>query len=204
MLTELHITDFAIIDHLDVALGSGFNVLTGETGAGKSIIIDAVNALLGSKLGAESVRSGAEVARVEGVFTVAADAVPPTLAEAGITPDEGLILSRELHASGRSVCRVNGRLVPVGVLQEVSQGLVDIHGQSEHLSLLRASQHVDFLDRYGGLLEQRAAVAAQVATLRSLRRELNTLVADDREMARRADLLRYQIDEIQAASLCPE
>ena len=207
MLSELHITDFAIIDRLDLELGGGFNVLTGETGAGKSIIIDAVNALLGSKLGVEFVRSGSEQARVEGVFSLAGDrcrqlALP---ADYGIEPEDGvLILSRELHASGRGVCRVNGRLVPVGVLQEVGQSLVDIHGQSEHLSLLRPSQHVDFLDRYGGLMAERTALAGKVGQLRSVRRELRSLVADEREMARRADLLRYQIDEIQAATLEPD
>jgi DNA repair protein RecN (Recombination protein N) len=207
MLTELHITDFAIIDRLDLELGGGFNVLTGETGAGKSIIIDAVNALLGSKLGVESVRGGCEQARVEGVFSVAGDRWPPLLlpAEYGIEPEDGmLMLSRELHASGRSVCRVNGRLTPVGVLQAVGQCLVDIHGQSEHLSLLRPAQHVDFLDRYGGLMTQRMELAGRVGLLRSVRRDLRSLAADERELARRADLLRYQIDEIQAAALAPD
>lgn len=205
MLTELHITDFAIIDRLDLSLGPGFNVLTGETGAGKSIIVDAINALLGSKLGAEFVRSGAEIARIEGIFTLPPDANLTALADLGIEPEEGcLILSRELHSSGRSICRINGRLVPVSLLQEVGQALVDIHGQSEHLSLLRPAQHVDLLDRYGGLLGLRSAVAAQVAALRAVRRELQGLMADEREIARRMDLLRYQIDEINAANLSPE
>jgi len=205
MLTELHITDFAIIDRLDLSLGPGFNVLTGETGAGKSIIVDAINALLGSKLGAEFVRSGAEVARVEGIFILPAGIDLAALADLGIEPEEGcLILSRELHRSGRSICRINGRLVPISLLQEVGQALVDIHGQSEHLSLLRPAQHVDFLDRYGGLLELRSAVAIQVAALRAVRRELQGLMADEREIARRVDLLRYQIDEINAANLSPE
>jgi DNA repair protein RecN (Recombination protein N) len=207
MLSELHITDFAIIDRLDLELGGGFNVLTGETGAGKSIIIDAVNALLGSKLGAEFVRSGCEQARVEGVFSVAGGERRPVVlpAEYGIEPDDGVvILSRELHASGRSVCRVNGRLAPVAVLQAVGQCLVDIHGQSEHLSLLRPSQHVDFLDRYGGLMPRRMELAGRVGLLRSVRRDLRSLASDERELARRADLLRYQIDEIQAAALAPD
>lgn len=209
MLIELHITDFAIIDQLTLPLRPGFNVLTGETGAGKSIIIDAVGALLGGRLGVEFVRSGAEVARVEGIFGLeGAEQLDARLAsEYGIEPDaedHTLILSRELHRSGRSICRVNGRIVPTNVLQALGQELVDIHGQSEHLSLLRASRHVDFLDRYAGLQELRAAVADAVLALRTCRRELQKLVADDRETARRMDLLRYQIDEIQSAGLVPD
>ncbi len=206
MLIELHITDFAIIDHLTLTPGPGLNVLSGETGAGKSIIMDAVSALLGEKLGVESVRTGAEIARVEGVFSAPDAAILEGVREGGLdveVEDGQLILGRELHRSGRSVCRLNGRLVTAATLQTLGQELVDIHGQGEHLSLLRPARHVDFLDRYAGLLPQREQVSACVATLRASRRQLQALRADARETARRLDLLRFQVDEIRAAKLQP-
>lgn len=203
MLAELAISNFAIIDRLHLTLDAGFSVLTGETGAGKSIIIDAVDALLGARYGAEFVRSGSDTARVEGIFRLAPPpALTARLAELGLDmEDDSIILSREIHGSGRSTARINGRAVPVSVLQEVGQALVDIHGQSEHLSLLRQSEHVNFIDRFGNLMQQRAHVAEKVTRLRAVRRELQSLVADEREIARRVDLLRYQSDEIAAAAL---
>jgi DNA repair protein RecN (Recombination protein N) len=203
VLTELTITNFAIIDRLHLTLAPNFTVLTGETGAGKSIIIDAVDALLGGKYGAEFVRTGADSARVEGIFALPDSAdLASRLSEFGLTPEEGgLILTREIYASGRSTARVNGRAVPTSVLQDVAQLLVDIHGQSEHLSLLRVSEHINFLDRYAGLAAARAQIADNVAALRGVRRELQGLIADEREIARRVDLLRYQTDEIDAADL---
>ncbi|MBI4758084.1 MAG: DNA repair protein RecN [Chloroflexi bacterium] len=211
MLVELTISDFAIIDHLKLELAPGFNVLTGETGAGKSIIIDALGTLLGQKTSAEAVRSGAAQARVEGVFAGSAavgepdgKALGPILREYGLETEGGtLILSREINRSGRSIGRVNGRAVPVNVLQQIGSLLVDIHGQSEHLSLLRVSEHLEYLDRFAGLEAERAQLAGLVTALRRTRRELHALIADERELARRVDLLRYQIDEIKAASLRP-
>lgn len=212
MLIELHVTDFAIIDRLTFSPGPGLNVLTGETGAGKSIIMDAVGALLGEKLGPENVRAGAESARVEGVFSAPDAETLSELREGGVDleadastegVDAHIIVGRELHRGGRSVCRLNGRLVPAAVLQTLGQALVDIHGQGEHLSLLRPARHVDFLDRYAGLLSQRAQVAACVTALRSARRQLQSLQSDARDTARRLDLLRYQLDEIRAARLQP-
>ncbi len=203
MLTELTITNFAIIDRLHLTLAADFTVLTGETGAGKSIIIDAVDALLGGKYGAEFVRTGAESARVEGIFNLPdSPDLAGRLTEYGLAPEEGaLILSREIHSSGRSTARINGRAVPTSVLQDIAQILVDIHGQSEHLSLLRSSEHINFLDRYANLAAARAQIAQKVAALRAVRRELQSLIADEREIARRVDLLRYQTEEISAAGL---
>jgi len=203
VLTELTITNFAIIDRLHLALTSDFSVLTGETGAGKSIIVDAVDALLGGKYGAEFVRTGRDSARVEAIFRLPdSPDITSRLTEYGIEADEGsIILSREIHSSGRTTARINGRAVPTSVLLDVAQGLVDIHGQSEHLSLLRVSEHLNVLDRYAGTTSQRAQLAEKVSTLRALRREIQGLVADEREVARRVDLLRYQINEIQAANL---
>jgi DNA repair protein RecN (Recombination protein N) len=203
VLRQLVIENFAIIDRIELGLAEGLNVLTGETGAGKSILIDAVSSLLGSKLGPEFVRTGAEHAYVEGIFDVP-ESTPAAvyLAEQELADDEGVaIVSRTLNRSGRSVARVNGRAVPAGVLQELGKRLVDVHGQSEHLSLLRVGEHVDFLDGYAGLKDRRRDLAGLVGTLRALRREIAALQQDEREVARRADLLRFQVDEIAAAQL---
>ena len=203
MLSELTITNFAIIDYLCLSLDDGFSVLTGETGAGKSIIIDAVDALLGGKYGAEFVRTGSDSARIEGIFRLpSSPELMKLLGEYGIEPEDGtIILSREIYSSGRSTARINGRAVPLSVLQQISQLLVDIHGQSEHLSLLRVSEHINFLDRFANLEGLRRQVAEKVALLRSVRRDMQSLMADEREIARRVDLLRFQIDEITSANL---
>jgi DNA repair protein RecN (Recombination protein N) len=208
MLTELTIHDLAIIDELTLRLHPGFNVLTGETGAGKSIIIDAVELLLGGRGDSTVVRAGTERAIVEGVFRLNPSAqarLNPLLEEnelEGDTPDV-LLLGREVRATGRSVGRVNGRAVTLGLLREVADGLVDIHGQSEHLSLLKVRAHLDLLDRYAGLWELRGQVADKVKTLRGVRRELDELLRDERALARRADLLQFQVEEIGNANLRP-
>jgi DNA repair protein RecN (Recombination protein N) len=254
MLLELNIKDFAIIDNLHLRLHRLFNVFTGETGAGKSIIIDAVSALLGGKIGVEVVRSGCDRATVEGVFSI--EALPPisdewqpfeatlnaegngtgTLlegltrvdaqqvvtnhsdaesADAGvalatllhtydIAPEDGhLILSRDIFASGRTVGRINGRTVTQQVLQQVASWLVDIHGQSEHMSLLRPEQHVNFLDRYAELLPLREQLSTKVAEWRNARKTLLSMQENERELARRAEFLRYEIEEIEKADLQP-
>ena len=212
MLLELSIRDFAIIDRLRLTFGPGFNALTGETGAGKSIIIDALGAILGERTGAEFVRAGAPSARVEGVFEVdgaeRGDAARP-LAEFGLsdddaTGDEPLILSREITASGRSTARVNGRTITAGTLAKLGERLVDIHGQSDHLTLLRPANHIDMLDRYAGLTAEREALTKVVVELRGVRERLSSLDRDDRELARRVDLLRFQVEEIDAAKLRAE
>ncbi len=244
MLTELTITDFAIIDRLELRLNPRFNVFTGETGAGKSIILDAVSALLGEKLGVEVVRSGAERATVYGVFATgtlpsvrqsqnngaipaeendhlavpqaseAADSqeqqADPRLLLAQLLSDYGLeaengelILSREIHRSGRSTARINQRPVPLQVLQQVGGLLVDIHGQSEHLTILRPEQHINYLDRYAEAMPLRAQVAALVTEWRAARRELITLQQNERELERRIELLRFQVEEITQAKLQP-
>ncbi len=216
MLLELNIRDFAIIDRLHLRFGPGFNALTGETGAGKSIIIDALGAVLGERTGAEFVRAGAPSARVEGVFDLDGRDTTPLralLAEFGLLDDESdggavadepLILAREISAAGRSTARVNGRTVTAAMLARIGERLVDIHGQSEHLSLLRPANHVDLLDRYTGILPEREALAAIVAELREVRDRLAALDRDERELARRVDLLRFQAEEIAAAKLRPE
>ncbi|HEX2923842.1 MAG TPA: AAA family ATPase, partial [Chloroflexota bacterium] len=213
MLSELYIKNFAIIDELRVGFGPGLNVLTGETGAGKSIIVDSLGAALGQRVGSEVVRTGAPQALAEAVFVLpteqageaggAASALEEYLGEHGLEMEEGLlILSREINrTTGRTVARINSRPVPLSLLQRVGQLLVDIHGQSEHLSLLRVKEHVDYLDRYAVLMVLRGEVAETVKELRGVRAEIEQMTRDERESAREMDLLRYQIEEIQAANL---
>jgi DNA repair protein RecN (Recombination protein N) len=205
MLTEIDITNFAIIDHLRLPFHRGFNVMTGETGAGKSIIIDALGTLLGGRAQSEFVRAGADKTRVEGTFALDAtvrDAVVQILDEIGIEhADDSVIITREISREGRNVCRINGRAVTLNVLQRVGEHLIDIHGQSEHLSLLRVREHIDFLDRYGNLWDQRARVAEKVKAIRATRSELKSLMMDEREIARRVDRLTYVVEEISEADL---
>jgi DNA repair protein RecN (Recombination protein N) len=252
MLLELTIKDFAIIDSLHLRLNRFFNVFTGETGAGKSIIIDAVSALLGGKIGAEFVRAGAERASVEGIFTInplppiksdwqpfefsssngnsegggtlldameraenaarmaAADiesadasvALATLLHQYDIVPEDNqLILSRDIFRSGRTVSRINGRAVSQQVLQQIASWLVDIHGQSEHMSLLRPEQHVNFLDRYADLISLRNQLATKVTDWRNARKQLLELQQSERDVSRRAEFLRFEIDEIERAEL---
>lgn len=208
MLAELTITNFAIIEQLSLTFSAGFNVFTGETGAGKSIIIDAVSMLLGGRADSNVIRAGTDLATVEGIFYLSPEeqvALDPLLEQDALRNEDAgtLILAREIRRSGHNVCRINGRAVRLNVLEAFGRHLVDIHGQSEHLSLLQERSHLDFLDRYGGLEAEREALGVQVDALRAVRRELGTLVRSERELSRRADLLRYQIEEIEAARLEP-
>jgi DNA repair protein RecN (Recombination protein N) len=204
VLLELSIRNFAIIEELQLRFGAGFSVLTGETGAGKSIIIDGLNLLLGGRADSTMVRSGANRAEVEGIFGLSAHSEITAVLDAehlvGDEPDR-LVLAREVRSNGRSISRVNGRIVNLGLLREISAGLVDIHGQSEHLSLVRVREHLNLLDRYAGLEAERGEIAASVRRLEAARNELGRLLRDERELARRVDLLNYQIEEIHQASL---
>lgn len=208
-LSELNIANFAIIEQVRLRFGGGFNVLTGETGAGKSMIIDAVSGILGGRLGADCIRADAETARIEAVFVDEGQDGAPGYDERlialldayGVEAEDTLVVSREVQRAGRSVCRINGRAFPVSALQKIGQVLVDIHGQTEYLSLLRTAEHLELLDRYGGLLERRRELAACVERLRETRRQVEELVTNERELARRVDLLRFQADEIAAAKL---
>lgn len=209
MLHELHIRNFAIIDDLHLFFGPGLNILTGETGAGKSIIIDAVGLLLGDRAAAEWVRAGCDVAEIEATFRTPAHAettaeLRATLETQGLDdPDnaEWIVLAREVRLSGRNVCRVNGRAVSLQILSEITALLVDVHGQGEHLSLLQPRTHIHLLDRFAGLLPQRTALAAEVRTLRGVRTELHRLQQDARTIAQRVDMLSFQVDEIVSANL---
>ncbi len=205
MLLELNIRDFAIIDRLQLQLSPAFNVLTGETGAGKSIIIDALGTLRGEKVDPSFVRAGSTIARVEGVFALLdCPDVAPVLEEYGLLDegDDQVIVTREINAqTGRSVARINGRAVNSATLREVGGRLVDIHGQHEGVSLFNTRTHLEVLDRYGSLLPLRAEVGAIVDKLREVRTELATLRRSEARRQDRIEELQYQIEEITAAKL---
>lgn len=205
MLIELSIRNFAIIDHLLVRFSPGFTVLTGETGAGKSIIIDALQTALGARVSSDVVQAGARSASVEAIFDAEAldDAVTEILRELGVEDDEVLILRREISPTGRGTARVNGRAVPLSILGALGAALVDIHGQSDHLSVLRRDRQLDILDRYGDLIELRGRVAMAIRDYTGARRRLEELSAGQREMEQRLDLLRFQANEIETANLQP-
>jgi len=213
MLTELRIENFAIIERLDLRLQPGLITFTGETGAGKSIIIDAVETLLGGRAEATQVRSGSERANLEAVFSIpelARSTLDELLAREELLDEPGLLtLGREIRASGRNVARVNGRSVNASLLRELGEFLIDVHGQSEHLSLLHVAQHLGLLDRYvssdpgdalQGLL---AAYHKTYQRLQAVQRELEELHQAERDATRQADMLSYQVKEIEAAHLRP-
>ncbi|MAT97593.1 MAG: DNA repair protein RecN [Anaerolineaceae bacterium] len=206
MLTEIYIRNFAIIDELRMQFHNGFNVLTGETGAGKSIILDAVTLMLGGRADTTFVRSGANEAYVEATFALSESLkkiIAPILEAEGLDEEheDEVLLSRELRLNGRNICRVNGRTVNLSVLRDVAEPLVDIHGQGEHLSLLQPRSHLPLLDSYAGVQAERAALGKEIAALQEIQHELAELRQNERILAQRADMLRFQIEEIDAARL---
>lgn len=207
MLLAVNIRDLALIDEVQLEFGPGLNVLTGETGAGKSIIIDALGLVLGARASAELVRTGAEVAVVEALFDVGdRPAVTRALTELGVDPGESLLVCREVQRSGRSLARVNGRLVSAGMLRELAALLVDVHGQHEHQSLLSGRAQLEALDACGGseLAQARDEFTTALGEHRRLRAALDEVAGDARQRARRLDLLRYELDELQRAALRPD
>jgi DNA repair protein RecN (Recombination protein N) len=205
MLSELHIENFAIISRLDLKFHPGLNIFTGETGAGKSIIIDAVEAILGSRAEVSMIRLGAGMALIEASFEIPAEVSGPVreVLDRESLQDEAasLTLGREIRSNGRSIARVNGRLVNVHVLNELSEYLVDVHGQSEHLSLLRVRHHLGLLDSFAHVEQELSAYQQAYHRLIQLRKELVELRKAESDAARQMDLLRYQINEIEAAHL---
>ncbi len=206
MLGEIRVSNFALIEDLTLRLGPGLNILSGETGAGKSVVIGAINLLLGERADIDQIRQGEENAFVEGIFESAHRFFPEIgemLAGAGIEGGETLIVARELSRRGRSVGRVNGRAVPIAFLKELGEMLVDLHGQHQHQSLLRPDYQLALLDAYGG--EKITAASKEVAELyRELGKLKNNLAAlgrDSAERERRMDILSFQIKEIKEARL---
>ncbi len=205
MLKELRIENFAIISSLELHFNSGLVIFTGETGAGKSIILDAIEALVGGRVDAGMVRAGSERAVLEAVFSFPEanrEAVQAVLEREGLFEQGGEVtLGREIRAEGRTVARVNGRSVAVGLLKEIGTYLIDIHGQSEHLSLLNVRQHLHLLDRFSsnaGLLE---SYREKYRRLQAARKELSGLRQLEAESLRKTDLLQFQLGEIEAARL---
>jgi DNA repair protein RecN (Recombination protein N) len=205
MLTELHIQDFAIIDHLDLDFEPGLVILTGETGAGKSIIMDAVDVLLGGRSDVTSIRSDANLARVEGTFKLSGperNAAHEILKREELLDDPNYVsMTREIRREGRSVARINGRTVSLPLLKELGEFLVDIHGQSEHLSLLNVHAHLGLLDRYANVESNLAAYRKAHQNLLGLRRELHDLRLVQQDGERRTEMMTFQADEIEAARL---
>jgi len=207
MLTEIHIQNFAIIDKLDLRFGSGLIILTGETGAGKSIILDAVVMLIGGKADTTYVRTDSDAALVEGVFQLKGpekEAIHEILKREELMDDpDYVVLSREVRKEGRSVARVNGRTVNVSLLKELGSILVDIHGQAEHLSLLDSRAHLGLLDRFAEISRPLSDYRQTYHTLMNLRRELNDLRKAQADADRKIEVLTYQVEEIEAARLKP-
>jgi DNA repair protein RecN (Recombination protein N) len=206
MLRELRVRDLAVIENATVAFGAGLNVLTGETGAGKSILIDAVLLLCGARAQADAIRSDAEVARVEGVFEVdAGSAASDILREAGLRSEDGqIVVRRELVRSGRHRAFVNDSPVTVALLEQLGDHLVHVHGQHEHQRLAEASWQLALLDRFAEAEAPAARVAVLHAKHRVAREELANLRGVERDRAQRQDLLRFQVSELDAARLQPD
>ena len=207
MLLELNIENIALIESLRIEFGQGLNVLTGETGSGKSIVVDCVNLVLGGRAERDLVRTGAEKGRVQALFDVSGCAPARALAEElGADCEDGLLaVSRELSRGGRNVCRVSGAIVPLSALRRLTGMLMDIHGQHEHQSLLNPARHIDFLDAFGD-----AGHAARMEQVRKLHAErtqqasaLKKLLSDAAEKARLIDMLTFQTGEIAEAKLKP-
>ncbi len=206
MLVELRVRDIGIISRVDWGLGRGLNVITGETGAGKSLVVGSVEALLSGKVGGELIRHGASEAYIEGVFSIPSGDdfahLREILAENGLEPeDDSLVISFTPRRQGRSVVRVNGRAMPRGVVGNIGRFMIDIHGQSEHLSLRRKETHLDLLDSYADTWDMRRGFAARAAELAEVEAEMARLAAAEEELARREELMRFQHDEIARAEL---
>ena len=204
MLELLHIENIALIQEADIQFRPGFNALTGETGAGKSIVIDALGAVLGGRTSRDLIRTGADRAFVSAEFSQVAPGLPG-LEEAGVRPDEDgcLLLQRELTADGKNLCRVNGRPVTVAQLRRIGGELLNIHGQHDGQQLLDEEQHLSYLDRFGRTEAFLAAYQSAYGAMAALLDQIRSLQMDEAEKARRMDTLRFQIGELERAELMP-
>ncbi|AGA69835.1 DNA replication and repair protein RecN [Desulfitobacterium dichloroeliminans LMG P-21439] len=201
MLTEIHVENFALMEEIELSFSRGLTIFTGETGTGKSMLIDALGVLLGGRASADFIRHGLDKAWVEGIFEECPPEVLEGIEDAGYPLEEGqLILSREINRNGKNICRVQGRTVPLTLYRNLVQGLVDIHGQMEHQSLFNPDSHRGLLDAFGG--EKQLELLSQVNKLarayRSLMQKEQQLLRSEADRERREDILRFQIDEITA------
>ena len=199
MLSLLHIENIAVIERSDISFDRGFNVLTGETGAGKSIVIDAISAVLGERAYRDMIRTGAEKASVRAVFTDVPEY--PWFAENGVDYDPETIIQREIYLDGKNVCRVNGTLVTVSILRKLGIRLINIHGQHDSASLFDENNHLTFLDDFAENGDIRRSYEEKYAAVAALRKQIDSLTMDESEKLRRMEMLKYQIAEIEKAQL---
>ena len=199
MLSLLHIENIAVIECADISFDRGFNVLTGETGAGKSIVIDAISAILGERAYRDMIRTGTDVASVRAVFTD----VPELswFAENGVEYDPETVITRQIHLDGRNVCRVNGTLVSVMILRKLGVQLINIHGQHDSATLFDENNHMELLDAYAVHDVLRQEHLKRYETVQQLRAQIKSMTMDEAEKARRIEMLQYQINEIERAEL---
>lgn len=199
MLSLLHIENIAVIESADISFDQGFNVLTGETGAGKSIVIDAISAILGERAYRDMIRTGTNKASVRAIFT----GVPELnwFQENGVEYDPETVIQREIYLDGKNVCRVNGSLVSVSILRKLGIQLINIHGQHDSASLFDEDNHLVFLDAFGDNEDLRLSYGEKYAAVSKLRREIDSLTMDEGEKLRRMETLKYQIAEIEKAEL---
>ena len=199
MLSLLHIENIAVIECADIAFDPGFNILTGETGAGKSIVIDAISAILGERAYRDMIRTGASKASVRAVFTQVPEL--PWFAENGVDYDPETIIQREVYLDGKNVCRVNGALVTVSILRKLGLQLINIHGQHDSASLFDEANHLAFLDAFAANEELKDTYTQAYAAVSQLRSQIDRMTMDEGEKLRRMETLRFQIQEIEKADL---
>lgn len=202
MLSLLHIENIAVIDQADISFDGGFNVLTGETGAGKSIVIDAISAILGERTYRDVIRTGTQKAFVSAVFTDVPELA--WFAEYHVPYDQETMVQREIFLDGKNVCRVNGQIVSVSVLRQLGLQLINIHGQHDSQALFDENNHLTFLDDFGRNQELLQVYSQEYATVSDLEREIDRLSMDEGEKLRRMESLKYQIEEIERANLKPD
>ena len=201
MLSLLHIENIAVIESADISFDRGFNVLTGETGAGKSIVIDAISAILGERAYRDMIRTGAAKASVRAVFTDVPEY--PWFSENGVEYDPETVIQREIYLDGKNICRVNGSLVSVSILRKLGIQLINIHGQHDSASLFDEENHLAFLDAFADNQSLRESYSQAYQKVTELRREIDSLTMDESEKLRRMETLKYQIGEIEKAQLEP-
>lgn len=205
MLENLHIKNVALIEECEISFGSGLNILTGETGAGKSMVIDSLHFALGGRVGKDFLRRGQKTASVEALFSIETPSMQEKLAENGIETEEdgALLIARTLNESGKTVCRINGSTSTVGMLKEISEDLIDIYGQHEHQSLLNPAKHIRLLDRFCGpaFTEALEKYKESFQSLREVEKQMKALMGDEAQREQRMDILQFQKEEIESAAL---